>query len=460
MEKARLFLGRIDRRLLVIPPVLLGVGIFLLMKGTFTPPERQPIAEVARPLRVIEVPQVALVPRVMGYGVAQAADVWSAVAEVKGRVVQVHPELKAGAIFRAGAQVLQVDPTEYALRIALLQAEIAELESQQARLTAEEENFQASLEIERSSLTLAQSDLARLESLTETSSVSQTEVDRKQREVLAQQQSVQSLVNSLNVLPAQRDSLSATLDAKEANLQLARLDLDHTTIAAPFDCRVGDLNIEIGQFLSTGQVLFEAYGIHVTEVEAQIPINQVLTLLVPSTEPIDPTTVDMETMRRIFDIDVVVRVESGNFQVTWPARFDRVREQLDTQTHTVRIVVAVDEPYENITPGKRPPLVPGMFCEVELRGKPRTGQIVIPRTALRNGYVYLVNDENRLERRPVEVAFSQGGISCLTGGLQPGDRLVVSDPTPAVEGMLVEPIPDVEAEQSLVAEATGEGPVR
>ncbi len=460
MDKAKQFLGRIDRRLLVIPPVLLGVGIFLLMKGKFAEPERQPIAEVARPLRVIEVPQVALVPRVMGYGVAQAGDVCSAVAAVKGRVVQVHPELKAGAIFRAGQQVLQVDPTEYELRIALLQAEIAELHSQQARLAAEEENFLASLEIERSSLFLAQRDLTRLESLADSSSVTESEVDRNRREVLAQQQSVQMLENSLNVLPAQRDSLVATLAAKEANLQLAQLDRKHTTIAAPFDCRVGNLNIEIGQFLSAGQVLFEAYGIHVTEVEAQIPINQVLTLLVPSTEPIDPTTVDMETMRRIFDIDVVVRVESGNFQVTWPARFDRVRAQLDTQTHTVRIVVAVDEPYANIIPGKRPPLAPGMFCEVQLRGKPRTGQIVIPRTALRDGHVYLVNDENRLERRPVEVAFSQGGLSCLSGGLQPGDRLVVSDPTPAVEGMLVEPLVDADAEHSLVAEATGEGPVR
>ena len=460
MEKANSFLRHIDRRLLVIPPVLLGVGIFWLMKGEYTEPERQPIAEVARPMRVIEVPQVALVPRVVGHGIAQAGDIWSAVAEVKGRVVQVHPELKPGAIFRGGVQVMQVDPAEYQLRIAQLEAEIAEIKSQQARLTAEEENFRASLSIEQESLTLAQRDLARLESLVGSSSVTQSEVDRKQREVLAQQQSAQTLTNSLNVLPAQQDSLAATLAAKEASLQLAQLDLEHTTVTAPFDCRVGDLSIEIGQFLSTGQKLFEAYGTDLTEVQAQIPINQALTLLVPGLEPIDPTSLDMETMRKIFDIDVTVRLQSGDFQVAWPARFARVREQLDTQTRTVRVVVAVDKPYENIIPGKRPPLAPGMFCEVELRGRPRTGQIVIPRTSLRDGHVYLVNDENRLEYRAVEVAFSQGGISCLTAGLTPGERLVVSDPTPAVEGMLIEPVADLDAEQSLVGEATGEEPVR
>lgn len=460
MDTTKKSLGRIDRRLLILPPVLLGVIIFVLMKGEYSEPKQQAIAEVARHLRVIEVPQVVLVPQVVCYGVAQAADVWSAVAEVKGRVVEVHPELKAGAIFRKGQQVLKIDPAEYELHIAELHAEIAETKSQQARLAAEEDNLRASLEIERSSLTLAQRDLQRLESLTESSSVTRSEVDRKKREVLAQQQSVQSLTNSLNILPAQRESLVATLAAKEANLELAELDLKHTTITAPFDCRVGDLNLEVGQFLSTGQVLFEAFGVDVTEVQAQVPINQALTLLIPGSEPIDPADFDMETMREIFDIDVTVRVESGDFQVSWPARFDRVREQLDTQTRTVRIVVAVDKPYENVIPGKRPPLAPGMFCEVELRGKPRTGQIVIPRSALNDGHVYLIDDNNRLERRPVEVAFSQGGISCLTSGLQPGERLIVSDATPAVEGMLVEPHADTDAQQALIAEASGGEPAR
>ena len=177
MEKTAHLLRRIDHRLLVIPPVLLGIGIFWLMKGEYEEPQRLTVAEVARPLRVIEVPQVALVPRVVGHGVAQAGDVWSAVAEVKGRVVKVHPELKPGAIFRAGVEVLQVDPAEYQLRIAQLEAEIAEIKSQQARLTAEEENFQASLAIEQESLTLAERDLARLQSLTDSSSVTRAEVD-------------------------------------------------------------------------------------------------------------------------------------------------------------------------------------------------------------------------------------------------------------------------------------------
>ncbi len=448
------------RNWLAIFPVLLGIALFVLMKGRREEPVPQEIAEVARPLRVIEVPEVALVPRVLGYGTAQAGDVWTAVAEVRGRVVYIHPELKPGAILQSGEQVLQIDPAEYELQIAQLLAEISETRSQQAQLSAEEDNLRASLKIEQASLKLAESDLSRLESLATSSSVTESEVERQQREVLSQRQAIQTLLNALNVLPAQRASLAATVKARNANLQRAELDLDHTSITAPFDCRLSELSLEVGQFLSAGEVLFEAHGIDVTEIEAQVPINQARNLINSNGQPLGHMDDAMKTMRQIFNVDVTVRLKSGDFQVSWPARFDRIREQLDLETRTIGIVVAVDKPYEGVIPGQRPPLAPGMFCEVEFRGQPRTGKIVIPRSAVRDGYVTLVNAENRLERRQVEIAFSQGDFTCVRSGLIPGETLVVSDPTPAVEGMLVVPTNDDETLQELIDVATGKEPVR
>ena len=122
-------------------------------------------------------------------------------------------------------------------------------------------------------------------------------------------------------------------------------------------------------------------------------------------------------VRAVFDVEAIVRLRTGDFVVEWDGRFDRIREELDLQTRTLRVVIAVDRPYENVVPGKRPPLSPGMFCEVELRGQPRPDQVVVPRGSVRDGAVYLVNDANRLERRPVEVAFSQGGFSVISEGL-------------------------------------------
>ena len=120
-------------------------------------------------------------------------------------------------------------------------------------------------------------------------------------------------------------------------------------------------------------------------------------------------------------------------------------------------MIAVDKPYEQAIPGKRPPLVQGMYCEAELRGDVRKAQIIIPRSALHNGHVYVVGTDSRLGRRKVEVAFAQSSFLCLKNGLEEGETLIVSDPTPAIEGLLVEPVVDERLQQRLVSQATAEG---
>jgi RND family efflux transporter MFP subunit len=316
------------------------------------------------------------------------------------------------------------------------------------------------LTIEQESLRLVERDLSRISGLRTSNAVTAATYDETLRGVLTQRQSVQSLKSQLNVLPAQRQALSANLVAKNASLGQAQLDRDRTELRAPFDCRLGDVALEVGQFVTTGQVLFDAYGAALTEVEAQVPIDQVRRLLASRDEAVDLSVGAMQTIRAIFDVEAIVRMRTGDFSVEWQGRFDRIREELDLQTRTLRIVIAVDKPYESVVPGKRPPLSPGMFCEVELRGAERPDQIVVPRSSVRDGAVFILDDETRLVRQPVKVAFSQGAISVISEGLQPGQRLVVSEAAPAVEGMLVAPTLDEAIARQLVAQAAGEGDVR
>ena len=106
-------------------------------------------------------------------------------------------------------------------------------------------------------------------------------------------------------------------------------------------------------------------------------------------------------------------------------------------------------------PGSRPPLVQGMFCEVEIRGRPKPDKVVIPRSALRGNEVYTVVD-GRLQRRAVTVGFTLDDCVCLASGLEGGERLIVSDPVPAIEGMLLEPTVDDELGQRVASVARGE----
>jgi hypothetical protein len=65
----------------------------------------------------------------------------------------------------------------------------------------------------------------------------------------------------------------------------------------------------------------------------------------------------------------------------------------------------------------------------------------------------VADDDNRLQRRPVEVLFSQGSVSVIAEGLEAGERVVVSDLLPAVEGMLLQ----VQIDEVLSAELAAEG---
>lgn len=444
------------RRWLILPPILIGAGVVAFFVVGRDGPRRGPLEEQSRVLGVIRVPEVDVVPRVLGYGTAEPGQEWRAVAEVKGRVVAVHPELEPGALLEEGAEILRIDPAEYLLTAARLEADIAQVTAQLAELDVKEANLRASLRIEADSLALAQRALSRSQSAAERQAVAAAQVDKDERAVLAQRQIQQALENSLSLLPAERKTLEASRSVKEASLAQARLDLEKTIITAPFNCRLGELSIEKGQFLSTGEILFKAHSTDHTEVEAQVPMHLARNLLSVEARKKIVTSLNLEAVRKLFNIDAVVRFRTGEFMAEWDASFSRVRELIHPQTRTLGIVVAVDKPYEKVIPGTRPPLVKGMFCEVELRGRPRRGLVVIPRSALHDGHVYVVNEERRLERRKVEVAFAQSSLVCLTGGLRKGETLVVTDPTPAIEGLLVTPEVDADLLEDLIAEARGE----
>lgn len=363
-------------------------------------------------------------------------------------------------MLQAGEVLVRLDPTEYELAIAQFEADIAQASAQLEELDVKEANERESLAIEEASLALAERELQRNEELASRNAVSPAEVDQRKRNVLTQRQKVQTLQSSLKLIPKQRKSLQAMLKAKKARLQQARLDLDKTVIKAPFDCRLGKVDLESGQYLAVGQSLFEAHGTASTEVEIQIPLDQLRNLIHPNRHFEAPVSMDAKTVQGLFPIPVTVRYRSGDFSAEWEGHVVRMREQLDPRTRTAALVIAVEKPYEKAIPGKRPPLVQGMYCEVELRGEVRQGQIIIPHSALHHGHVYVVGSDSRLRRRTVDVNLAQSGFRCVKEGLQEETMVVVSDLTPAIEGLLVNPVEDTQLRDRLISQATGEAKLK
>lgn len=438
------------KKLLVIIPIIAALLTAVILVKSKSGPEQKQVRETSRVMRVIEVPKVNLIPRAIGYGIAEPGIIWRAVAEVRGRVLDVHPDLKAGSLIKEGEVLLKIDPVEYELSVARLQAGIDQAGADLAELEIRKQNTKSSLEIEKHSLLLAEQSLTRKQNTLKNKTISANEVDQEERSVLAQRQSVQQLDNTLKLIPSQKKALEAKLASSKAHLKQAELDLAKTVLVAPFNCRIGEVGIEQGQYLSAGQELFEAHSTAVTEIEAQF-LGEQLRHLIGGNKI--PPPVDMANIRKLVNIQATVRIQSGDWTIEWDARFDRIRETVDPDTRAFNIIVAVDKPYEKIIPGKRPPLTRGLFCEVELKGPPQRESIVIPRAALHEGIVFILNEENRLHPVAVTTAFVQSNMAIIESGLSGGETLIVSEPSPAITGMLVAPERDKGLEKRLLAEA-------
>ena len=449
---------RLGKTLLVLVPVAAALAATVYLVTHKPGPSQKPIEEAVQTLRVIPAPVVDLVPRAEGYGVAEPAQVWEAVAEVKGRVTATHPNLQPGKLIKKDSLLVRIDPTEYRLTVARLEAAIAETRANIAELTQNEANTRQTIAIEQQSLALSQKMLERKQQVVARNAVSKDEVDREEKSFLAQKQALQHLKNTLALIPAQRRALNAALDLNQAGLEQAQIDLEKTQIHAPFDCRLADVSIEPGQFVGTGQALFKAHGTGATEINARFRMETLRNLLGDKTRGLLQPGLETDIFTQLFaGITAMVTLQNTDWSVTWEARIDRLKESVAPDTREIQVMAVVDRPYENAIPGKRPPLMPGMFCHMALTAPARPGQVVLPRTAVHDSSVYLVGPDNRLEKKPVTVAFAQSEFVVIGSGLSGTERVVVSDPTFAITGMKVRPVMDDDLLQRLEKLAQAEG---
>ncbi|MBT3358830.1 MAG: efflux RND transporter periplasmic adaptor subunit [Rhodospirillales bacterium] len=451
---------KILKRFVFIPAALLGVAAVVIAVKTKQPPDREPLGETATKVRVIEARATSVVPRALGYGTVQPAKTWEAVAEVGGKIVHIHPQLKKGAILEKGTLLLEIDPVDYELAIRRIDAGLRAADAKLRELKMRAKNIEALVAIEERARTLTEKDLTRQRTLLKKGNTSQASVDKEERNFLSRTQSIQSLKNELNLIPAQRDELRAQRADYAAQAARAKRDLERTTITAPFDLRISEVMIEGAQFASQGKVLATGDGIDVAEVSAQVPISKIAALIEPGKSVSFHETRFMDVVKDVMDFEAVVRLKGGDLRAEWPARFARVSDTVDPQTRAIGIIVAVDDPYRQAVPGIHPPLTKNMYVEVELRAKPREARIVVPRNAVHEDRVYTVGTDNRLKSNKIEIELRQTNFAVVSRGVSPGEKVVISDLVPAVEGMLLDPIDDARKSSELAAEARGEGEVR
>jgi len=439
------------RAILFLPPIAVGVFVFMWMTK---PDEKQPIddlPEVALAVRVNTIKAQDFTASATGFGRVKAVETWHAISQVSGRALEVHPDLVVGELIKAGALLVRIDPRNYEIAVTKTKTAVASARASLAELAAVSSNNEATLALEQEIEAFFQTELERQEALKTRGTVSQASLDNARRTLLTQQKMVLGLKNTLTLTPVQKTSLEAALAARLAEQEEAERALANTLIHAPFDGRISVAGVSLQEFVSNGKNLLEMEKTSASEIIAEFQPNIISALFQTAAIEAHAKPINLSDLRAVstilqsLNLTAHVEVTSGTKTHIWPATIMRVNGAADVATGTLGMVVRIDNPGQPNPIKLRPPLMNGAFAQVVLRTPERANTILIERDSLRLGldgghYVYIIDDKQRLARRNVTIGPISGRFVVLQDGLQAGDTLVISDPQPAVLGMLLDPV--------------------
>lgn len=439
------------RPILIIPPIIVGLGIYYFMTQSDSSVETAPPPEYVTPVRVTELHLTSYTGTISGFGRMAAESTWKAISQVDGRVIETAPLLSVGQVIPAGTVLVRIDPRSYEIAMAKAEANLASAVSQLEEIDAKEINTKALLALESDIEDFLRTDFDRKEALVKKKSLAQASLDKSNRELLTQQRKVLELRNTLSLFPVQRVSLQASIETRQAELEEAERNLSNTTIVAPMTGRVTEESLAVGQYVRPGDQLVILEGTNASEVVAEFQpsaLSRLMEPIVPDGKIIPTIAQSSEkvaSLMKQLGLTVVVKAKFGDQDFDWPAEVVRIRGRADSTTGALGIVVRVKNAGRPDPVRRRPPLYNGTFVEIVLSAPELTG-LLIPRTAVHidedgGRFVYVLDQDDRLQRKNITPGSTVGAAIIVRDGLEPGQKLILSDPQPAVLGMKLSPIP-------------------
>lgn len=201
----------------------------------------------------------------------------------------------------------------------------------------------------------------------------------------------------------------ALVEADAAAVQSAQVQLDYTTITAPFDGRIGLRGIDAGNMVKS-----DADATPIATLTQHQPIAVLFSLPENQLGLLRKALQEGRGEVLAFDQDSERELASGRLQV--------VDNQIDPQTGTVRLKAEFAND-DNA-------LWPGQFVPVKIRIMVRDNIVALPSAAIQRGpeglYVWLVGPDSTAKMAPVMTGPAQDDKTVVESGVSPGDRIIVS----------------------------------
>ena len=400
--------GLAVRRFVVFAAPLLvivgALGANVVMSAFKPKPEEKEEIVKATPVIVATAEQRPVTLTVTAQGEAAPRREINLASEVSGKIVYVSPEFIEGGAFEKGDVLVKIAAEEYKYRVIQARSNVAQAKS---RFASEE---------------------------------AEATIARKEWQELGDGEGA-----PLTLREPQMAEAAALLASARAALDEAELQLERTTIRAPFKGRVRSKSADIGNYVTPGAVIGEVFGADIMQVALPLTDEELgqLGLEIGYRETIENPGPDVK-------LEAVV----AGVPRAWRGRIARTDSGYDRETRVLFAYAEVDDPY-GAGADNGAPLAAGLFVTAHIAGRSIDDGVVVPRVALRGEQeIYIAGDDNSLEIRQVRVASSNRDEVILVGGVEEGERVIVSPVRGAVDGIKVAIAGGDEGATATVADAS------
>ncbi|MEZ5450729.1 MAG: hypothetical protein R3E89_17730 [Thiolinea sp.] len=234
----------------------------------------------------------------------------------------------------------------------------------------------------------------------------QQQILQQQQAVNQQKQNVANLEGQLATFDSRRNSLQANNDLTRTQLQQQERNLERTRIYAPYDGRILEQRVDIGQYVSPNSVLGVLYATDYVEVDMPLTLAQFSLLNIPdalSGEEPDFTALPQVKFTLPFD-------RNGQ---SWSGYVTGTRAALNEQSRQITVVARIDNPFQRSSDNTMA-LKIGQYLNAEIEGRTFENVFVLPPVAVRQNEEVLQMRDNQVHIAPIEVLWSNEQDVVLT----------------------------------------------
>lgn len=356
--------------------VIIGVVGMNVIGASGEEPEEKEAVDTRPTVQIKEVMTLDHQVVITGHGEVKPLETTELSAQVSGEVTSWHPNFVAGGLVKRGDVLFEIEKDTYQAALSQAEAQLS-----QAKATLIEEQGRA-------------------------------DVAKREAKTLPN-----TKVTDLYLRKPQLMSAKAQVKSAQASLRLAKRDLNNCTVVAPYDALIVARNLGVGQFVSMGSKVAQLHNIEVAEVV--FPIAGFDSAFLPE---------------NLMGLDANVATE-GRYSLSRPATIVRDLGLIDTDTRMSNIVVRVEDPYS--MKSNLPKLMFGHYVNVTFKGQKLNSVYRLSQDLVANNAVWIVGDENKLDRKDVEVLREEGEFFVLGKGLSESDKVVLTLPEYPQKGMEV-----------------------